>query len=222
MWLSAQLPEAARQWFSDALTLAKGAAVASPALSARWSACGRRLGRAPAELGEAAAAALRGQGVPFIPTGWGHDELGRVLLLLAAAQSTPASELPAAIEELFRTGEMREQHAVLKALAYLPAPDRFAAIAAEAVRNNVLSVLEALVCDNPFPAAHLPEPAFNQMIMKAIFNGLPLRRVLGLSGRLAPELRRMVSAYASERRAAGRPVPADVDFVLGGAEHASL
>jgi hypothetical protein len=31
-----------------------------------------------------------------------------------------------------------------------------------------------------------------------------------------------VSAYASERRAAGRPVPADVDFVLGGAEHAPV
>ena len=48
--------------------------------------------------------------------------------------------------------------------------------------------------------------------MKAIFNGLSLRRVLGLAERNNAELRRMVEAYASERRAAGRPVPEDVDF----------
>ena len=59
-------------------------------------------------------------------------------------------------------------------------------------------------------------------LMKAIFNGVPLGRVVGLSGRLGPELRRMAGAYASERRAAGRPVPADVDLVLGGTEHAPL
>jgi hypothetical protein len=145
-----------------------------------------------------------------------------VLLLLAGAGATPAAALPGAVDELFRTGELREQQALLRALAYLPEPGRFVEIAAEAVRLNVLTVLEALACDNPFPAAHMPELAFNQMIMKAIFNDLPLRRVVGLSGRLGPELRRMVSAYADERRAAGRPVPADVDLVLGGSQHVPL
>ena len=56
-------------------------------------------------------------------------------------------------------------------------------LASEAVRSNVVSVLEALACDNPFPAAHMPELAFNQMVMKAIFNGLPLARVRGLAER---------------------------------------
>jgi hypothetical protein len=196
--------------------------VSSSELAVRWSGCGRRLGRSPIELDLSTTVALRASGAPFQPQGWGRDELGRVLLLLAAAAGTPTAELPAAVEQLFRTGEMREQQAVLRALSYLPEPARLAPIAAEAVRSNVLSVLEALACDNPFPAAHMPEPAFNQMVMKAIFNGLPLRRVIGLSARLGAELRRMVSAYASERRAAGRTVPADVDFVLGGAEHAPV
>ena len=68
----------------------------------------------------------------------------------------------------------------------------------------------------------MPDLAFNQMIMKAIFNGLPLRRVLALPGRNQAELRRMVGAYASERRAAGRSIPADVDFILGGTPDASV
>ena len=83
------------------------------------------------------------------------------------------------VDELFRKGEMREQQAVLRVLAYLPEPARYVALAAEAVRTNVLSVLEALACDNPFPARHMPELAFNQMVMKAIFNGLPLRAGAG-------------------------------------------
>jgi hypothetical protein len=83
-------------------------------------------------------------------------------------------------------------------------------------------VLEALVCENPFPARFMPDLAFNQLIMKAIFNGLSLRRVLGLAERNNAELRRMVEGYASERRAAGRPVPEDVDFSLGGTPNASV
>jgi hypothetical protein len=55
------------------------------------------------------------------------------------------------------------------------------------------------------------------MVLKAIFMEVPVRRIEGLAGRLTTELGRMVSGYASERRAAGRPVPADVDYVLRGA-----
>jgi hypothetical protein len=221
-WLSARLPAATASWFAEAMVVARSVTLSSGEFAVRWSGCGRRLGRSLIDVDASATTTLQGEGSPFVPGGWGQDEAGRALLLLAAAERTPAPDLPAAIEQLFRTGEMREQQAILRVLACLPEPARFAAIAAEAVRSNVLSVLEALTCDNPFPAAHMPEPAFNQMIMKAIFNGLPLRRVRGLSVRLGAELRRMVSAYASERRAAGRAVPADVDFVLQGAEHASV
>jgi hypothetical protein len=143
------------------------------------------------------------------------------LLLLAAAEGTVdaavANGFAAAVDELFRMGEMREQQAILRVLAHLPGPGRFTAVAADAVRINVLTVIEAIACDNPFPAAHLNELQFNQMIMKAIFNELPLSRVVELARRNNAELRRMVTAYASERRAAGRPVPADTQLVLQGA-----
>jgi hypothetical protein len=81
---------------------------------------------------------------------------------------------------------------------------------------------EAIACDNPYPAAHLPDATFNQLVLKAMFNGLSPRRVLGIERRRNPELARMVDAWVRERRLAGRAVPADVAVVLEGEADASL
>jgi hypothetical protein len=175
-----------------------------------WSGAGRRLGRAPLIVGPDDRETLLAGRAPFVPAGWGTDELGRALLLLAASDGRPSGPIPALVEDLYRKGEMREQQALMRVLAYLPEPAALAALAAEAVRGNVTSVLEALACQNPFPAAFMDGPAFNQLVMKAVFNGLPLATILGLRERLDAELARMLRAFASERRAAGRPVPADV------------
>jgi hypothetical protein len=43
---------------------------------------------------------------------------------------------------------------------------------------------------------------------------VPVSRILGLERRKTPELRRMAADYASERRAAGRPVPADIHLAM--------
>jgi hypothetical protein len=64
------------------------------------------------------------------------------------------------------------------------------------------------------PARFFDERAFGQMILKALFVGAPLARVVELDRRITPELVRMVEAFASERRAAGRDVPADAALVL--------
>jgi hypothetical protein len=53
------------------------------------------------------------------------------------------------------------------------------------------------------------------MVLKAFFTGVPLARVVGLDDRLTPELARMAAGFASERRAAGRSVPADIGRVTG-------
>jgi hypothetical protein len=75
-------------------------------------------------------------------------------------------------------------------------------------------VFSALASHNHFPARYLPEPAFNQLVLKALFLEVPLEHLLGLAGRIGPELRRMAEGYASERRAAGRPVPKDIALVV--------
>jgi hypothetical protein len=215
-WFVARLPEAVRAWYVGALAAAKHSGLEGDGFLIPWSGCGRRLGRAAISLAAGEADGLRAAGAALVPEGWGADEVGRGLLLLAGVQGRPAGRVAQLVEDLYRKGEMREQQAVLRMLAFLPEPERYVALASEAVRNNVVSVLEALACDNTFPAAHMPELAFNQMVMKAIFNGLPLARVSGLRGRNGPELRRMAMGFASERRAAGRPVPADLNLILGG------
>jgi hypothetical protein len=178
--------------------------------AAAWSSAGRRLGRTPLVLSEDDRRALVEARATFVPSGWGTDELGRALLLLAATEGRPPDVLLPLVEDLFRKGEMREQQALLRVLAYLPAPDAYASLAAEAVRGNVVSTLEALACDNPFPAGFMDGVAFNQMVMKAVFNDLPLGRIVGLPARKDAELGRMARALASERRAAGRTVPQDL------------
>jgi hypothetical protein len=222
-WLSDCLTGETRAWYEFALAVARRVGVAGDEFLIAWSGCGRRLGRSTLAIAPAEADALLAGGAPFVPQGWGTDEAGRGLLLLAAVDgSRRPDQIADAVAELFAKGEMREQQALLRVLAHLPEPDLYASLAADAVRTNVLPVLEALALDNPFPARHMPDPAFNQMIMKVIFNDLPLRRVQALPERNRAELRRMVSAYASERRAAGRPVPADVNLILGGSPNASV
>jgi hypothetical protein len=216
-WFAGQLSADVRAWFEAALSDVRGRGPGGDVFAARWSGCGRRLGRAPALVDEAARALLNAGGAPFVPAGWGNDEVGRGLLLLSAMDGRRAEDADrAAVVQLYRRGEMREQQAIVRTLAHLPGAAGYAELASEAVRSNVVAVLEALACDNPFPAAHMPALGFNQLIMKAIFNGLPLARVLGLGPRNSPELRRMVEAFASERRAAGRPVPADLGLIVGG------
>jgi hypothetical protein len=209
-WLLDRLPDAPRAWLDKALSDVRGAGPAGAAFVAAWSSAGRRLGRARLLLDEGERRALVTDRAGFVPDGWSSDELGRALLLLAAAERGPHDQFPPVVEDLFRKGEMREQQAVLRVLAYLPEPGAYASLAAEAVRSNVVTVLEALACENPFPAAHMDGLAFNQMVMKAVFNGLALARIVGLPARVDLELGRMAGAFASERRAAGRPVPQDV------------
>lgn len=141
-------------------------------------------------------------------------ELGRTALVLEALDHAAEADGLALVEELLRAGELGEQHSVLQMLPHLPEPERFTALAIEACRTNARSVLAAIANDNPFPAAHFPDPAFNQMVLKVLFVGLPAAAIAGLAERATPELRRMAEGYASERRAAGRSVPSDLDVVL--------
>lgn len=209
-WLRDRVPAHVQPWLDQALDGSRRAGLAGADFAAAWSSAGRRLGRAPLVLSEDDRRMLVDAGAAFVPVGWGTDELGRALLLLAATARQPPHLLPPLVEDLFRKGEMREQQALLRVLAYLPQPGAYAALAAESVRGNVVAVLEALACDNPFPAAYMSGLAFNQMVMKAVFNDLPLARIVGLPARADSELTRMARALVSERQAAGRTVPPDL------------
>jgi hypothetical protein len=182
------------------------------AFASAFAACGRRLGGAPVSVSESERAALAAARQP-LPAGRPLADVGRLLLLARALACLEPGEHAAFVDGMYRRGDTRERQAVLAALAALPSPARFVATAVEACRTNVVPEFEAIACDNPYPADHFSDLQFNQMVLKALFVGVPLARVVGLAERAGDELERMVEDFARERRAAGRPVPPDVALV---------
>jgi hypothetical protein len=173
-----------------------------------FAAAPRRLGKQPVALSDDERMALLETPVCAGAT---VDELGRTALLAAV----PVGEQVELAAECFRHGEIREKRAVLRALSLLPRPDRFCSLAIDACRSHVQPVFEAICCESRYPAAWFPDLAFRQMVLKALFVEVALDRVHGLRARIDPELVRMARDYASERSAAGRPVPADIDRYFG-------
>jgi hypothetical protein len=104
----------------------------------------------------------------------------------------------------------------MRGVALLPGAAKYLPVVVDACRTNILPLFEAIACDNPYPASHFPERNFNQMVLKALFNNVALVRILGLADRANPELARMASDYAAERRAAGRSVPGDIGLAMTG------
>ena len=204
--VSARVSPAARAWFDQALTAHRDPGAFVDA----FTTAARRLGKAPLDLTAPEAEALAAAGLTWPLSGWSVDEAGRVVLLVAAGGDLDEERLASLVEECYHSGDNRERQAALKALPLLPHSERLLALGVEACRTSVQPLFEAIACENPYPAARFPDLNFNQMVLKALFVGVAVDRIVGLDGRLTPELARMAADYASERRAAGRSVPSDI------------
>jgi hypothetical protein len=149
---------------------------------------------------------------------WTLTDWVRAALVLRALRSVDVATQPAVVQRLFEGGEIGEQESILRTLEVLPLPSRYVETALLGCRTNARRVFDAIACDNAYPERHFPERSFNQMVLKAIFIEVPVARIEGLARRRGAELERMARDYASERRAAGRPVPSDVELVLTGSK----
>lgn len=147
---------------------------------------------------------------------WGLEDAARAMLLLTHADGLAgdADAFVAAALDCYEQGDSGEQQSWLRAVSLLPYADRLLPSVVDACRTNILPVFESVACENPYPARHFPERNFNQMVLKVLFNNVALARIVGLPGRLNPELTRMALDYASERRAAGRFVPSDISLAI--------
>ncbi|MGV9312375.1 EboA domain-containing protein [Streptomyces sp. NPDC003691] len=139
-----------------------------------------------------------------------HADSGRVLLLLTAAPGA------AALTRLYHHGTADERRAVLLALPHLdtPQPAAFLPIVEDALRTNDTRLVAAAL--GPYAAAHLGPHAWRHAVLKCLFTGVSLAAVDGLDRRARgdAELARMLTDYAAERTAAGRPVPPDLTHAL--------
>ena len=202
--------EDALGWLEEtAAGLAAGQAPATTAAAA-FVGASRRIGRAP--LGPALPVAAPEGPVPT--EGWAADDAARAVVLLAAAAGAP-DQLAGLVDELYREGDSREKRAVIRALPLLPDAGRFVELALDAGRTNETDLFAVLACDNPYPARHYPEAAWNKLVMKAAFVGAPLDRVIGLERRANPELCRMALDYVDQQESAGRSFPPELWLVIG-------
>ncbi|MEY4546132.1 MAG: hypothetical protein RL685_2327 [Pseudomonadota bacterium] len=210
--VAARAAEPARSWFLERI-----AQLDAVGFAAAHAGAGRRLGGQDCELTSTERAKLQAAGL-LLPERWPLSAVGRAALALElCARLAPAAHEVALVKQ-FRTGDNGEREAILRSLSLLPDAARFVELAIDACRSHVQSVFDAIACENPYPAAFFPDHNFNQLVLKAFFTGVPVKRIVGLEARRTPELARMAHAYASERRAAGRSVPDDLGLATGASE----
>jgi len=202
-WLDARLDGAARAWLRDALARLRSAATERE-LYLFVSQVARRVGKAPLALGAAELRAASASRPGWDPLDWTADNAARVLLLLAS--STDGGAVRARLDTLCSAADVDELVAFYRGLPLYPDPPCHALRAAEGVRSNMRVVFEAVAHRNPYPAEQFDEPAWNQMVLKALFVGSTLEPVAGLDARRNPALARMLCDYAHERWAARRVV----------------
>ncbi|MEU7278233.1 EboA domain-containing protein [Streptomyces sp. NPDC045431] len=193
--LDGRLGGAARAWLDEALAEAAHAAASAPTAPDRGAA-----GGPPSwEMRFASAGRHCGQD---------HADSVRTLLLHEARADTGT------LTRLYHHGTAAERRAVLLALPSLvPGPEALPLVE-DALRTNDTRLVAAAV--GPYAAAHLDPHSWRHAVLKCLFTGVPLDAVAGLPERARgdAELARMLTDYAAERTAAGRPVTADLHRAL--------
>ncbi len=139
---------------------------------------------------------------------WTIDRLVRIYLLLVLENNIASEVFSNQMEILFETAEINESVALFSALPYFQKPELFIQKATDAVRSNIGDVFDSIAFENAFPSEYFTELAWNQLVLKCIFNDKPIHRIIGLEKRVNQNLANTLSDFAHERWAAGRSVPA--------------
>lgn len=145
----------------------------------------------------------------WTPSTWSTDQAARTLIVLNYPHDDPDRYLRT-LDQVFSTADVRESVALYQCLPLFPFPERWVDRAAEGLRTSMTSVFNAVAHHNPYPAEAFEDAAWNQMVLKALFVGSSLHDIQGLDARANAALARMLIDYVHERRAAGRPVPAEL------------
>lgn len=197
-WLASALAEVARE--PDSITRA-------------FAFAARRVGRAPRQPEADPSGVVHGAV---------HDAARAALVVALADAVGTGPDCAERLVSLYRQGDAAERRGVLRGLDALTErgdlgrADTDTALvaagldlAADALRTNDPSLVAAAV--GPFGARYLDQHTWRHAILKLVFQGVSLTAASGLTARADDELDRMARDFAAERRAAGRPVPPDLD-----------
>lgn len=202
------------EWINQKVALLEFETATPKDLYFAFSAAPRFVGKEPLHLTDKDIERAEEIRSGFNPSRWNVAQTARTLLILSLPnQKNEAFQQK--LETLFSTADMGELIALYAALPLLPHPELFRKRSAEGFRTNMGDVFEAVALDNPYPADYMEEDAWNQMVLKTLFVGKPLCRIYGIEKRRNAKLARMLSDYAHERWAAGRPVSPELWRPMG-------
>lgn len=170
-----------------------------------FTATTRKTGKEPIDLSQAEITEIQHIRPSLEVQYWAIDQLCRVWLLMQL-DATDQNKYVHAIESMFPTAELSEQVALYSSLPVLAYPEKWRGRCAEGIRSNISAVLEAIVCNNPYPSENLDEQAWNQLVLKAFFTEKKIHQIVNLDARTNQNLAYTLSDYAHERWAAHRPV----------------
>lgn len=211
-WLSSRLTPPVLDWLHGQAASLRGAAKNAD-LYIPFTLAPRKTGKDDLRLSAEELTAAREVRPEWDPSDLSVDQAVRLYLLLASEASD--EQFAQRLEQLFVTADVAELVLLYRGLPLYPGPERYRLRAAEGVRTNIKAVFEAVAHRNPYPAEQLPEDAWNQLVLKALFVGSPLHPIVGLDRRANPRLARMLSDYAHERWSAGRPVSLELWRCVG-------
>lgn len=221
--LEPRLSSSANVWLRDQCAQVAAGTQSAPRFHMAFSAVTRHVPtrQVPAQTlglseGERARVAAAVPGMDL--SAWGLDELARARLLVAwadAMRDADPTALVAWLDDLCADADLGELMAVYRSLSLLPHPEALRSRAAEGIRSNMTALVAAVACDSPYVAAWLEEGAFAQLVLKCLFTGVPLHRVVGLDDRLTEDLATRLLDYVRERRAAARPIPRELWRCVG-------
>ncbi len=216
--LDAELGEAARAWLDAAL--AEAADDAARPQTAAEDATHSEAAAGDAARSGAAADASRAAASPYASPSWELRyaaarpplrSAARRLRTLAPARRGPR---PARLRQTLRPGH-RGRTPRRPADPAPPRPRRHRPpLVEDALRANDTRLVAAAV--GPYAAEHLAPHAWRHAVLKCLFTEVPVAAVARLADRARgdTELARMLTDFAAERTAAGRPVPEDLRTAL--------
>ena len=212
--LSRALPPAAIDWLVAEIDRQRAAAD-ERRLAIALGLTSRKIGRLDLALTPDEAASAQRLRAGWRPELWATDEAARILILAASHRGDDPA-FAARVDRLCTMAEVTEYIAYLKGFAIFPAAKLLYGRAREGVRSAITPVFAAIACHNPYPFDHFDEDAWNQMVVKCVFNGVPIETIVGLQERRNPEAVQMLRDLVAERRAAGRPLPDAVHAYVDG------
>lgn len=179
-----------------------------------YSTVPRHTGKQKIELSETNLKQAESHRPGWNPADWSVDQLGRTYLILCYAENGKEEFLDK-LEKVFVSSDMGEAVALYQSLCIYPYPEDLKLRAAEGVRSNITSVFNAVALNNPFPFDYLDQNPWNQIVLKALFVGSPLYKIVGLDKRANQTLARMLVEYAHERKSAGREISPELWRPIG-------